>query len=433
MRILVEASDYRLFNAGDTAMLRVALSRLGASWPGARIDVFTSAPEKYPAFAPDVTPRPDAGRRQWFDQPLFNELLLGRLPLRVLHALWRVDARVKRRWPRAAIALVRRSLRRRGASLAEFDAFIDTVSRADLVIATGMGGITDAFAYAAHELLDTFGLARHFGARTAMMGQGIGPLDEAGLRREARAVLPGVDFIALRESLVGPRLLRALGVQSDRMMITGDDAVEPAYDRRPERLGDALGVNIRRADYAGVDSGIIDRLRPVLQEAGARFQAPLIPIPISHVPGEEDADAIRRLIAGQDEGPVGALRADMLPELLGRIHRCRLVVAGSYHAAVFALASGIPAIALTNSRYYRDKFLGLADQFGTGCTVVPLSDPDLPAAVATAIDHAWESAPRVRSDLLAAAARQVELGHEAYRRVAELVGAGPTGRERRQH
>ena len=46
------------------------------------------------------------------------------------------------------------------------------------------------------------------------------------------------------------------------------------------------------------------------------------------------------------------------------IARCRLVVTGSYHAALFALSMGVPAIGIATSRYYEDKFLGLADQFG---------------------------------------------------------------------
>jgi polysaccharide pyruvyl transferase WcaK-like protein len=424
MRILVEASDYVLRNAGDTAMVHVALARLRALFPEARIVVFTSVPEQYPSFAPDVIPLHDSGRRQWFEQPVSNELILGRLPAPVISTLWRLDGYIKRRWPRVAIPLLRRSLRQRGMGLDPFDAFVEAVSSADLIIATGMGGITDVFSYSAREFLDTFRLARHFGARAAMMGQGIGPLEDAGLRREARAVLPRIDFIGLRESRVGPGLLSALGVAPERMMVTGDDAIAPAYERHADHLGDSLGVNIRCADYAGVDSDTIGRLRPVLKAARARLNAPLVPIPISHVPGEEDATAIRLLIDGPDDVRHDGMAADMLPELLAQIHRCRLVVAGSYHAAVFALASGIPAIALTNSPYYNDKFLGLADQFGTGCTVIPLSHPDLPEVVAAAIDRAWESAPRVRSPLLDAAARQVELSHEAYRRVAALVRGG---------
>jgi polysaccharide pyruvyl transferase WcaK-like protein len=424
VRILVEPGDYLLRNAGDTAMLSVALARLRALLPDARVEVFTRVPEQYSSFAPAVTPLPDIGRRQWHDQPLLNELVLDRLPVRLLNVLWMLDRYIKLRWPRLAIPLVRRGLRNRGIPVADFNVFVDVVTRADLIIATGMGGINDDFAYSATEILNVFRLALHFGARAAMMGQGIGPLHDLRLRRHAQAVLRRVDVIALREERVGPRLLGELGVAANRILITGDDAVEMAYQRRPDHLGDCLGINLRRATYAGVDSAVIDRLRPILRGAAARLNAPLVAVPISHVAGEEDEDTIRMLIGGAGPRAQRAPFDDITAAAVDRVHRCRVVVAGSYHAAVFALASGIPVVALTNSRYYSDKFLGLADQFGQACTVIDLTDSDLTDRLDAAIADAWASAPHSRSDLLTAAARQLELGREAYRKVAELVSGG---------
>jgi polysaccharide pyruvyl transferase WcaK-like protein len=424
IRILVEPGDYLLRNAGDMAMLGVALGRLRTLLPFARIEVFTCVPEQYSSFAPTVIPLPDLGRRQWHDQPVLNELVLERLPVRLLNTLWVIDRYIKRRWPRLAIPLVRRGLHNRDIPVADFDAFVDVVTRADLIIATGMGGINDNFAYSATEILDVFRLALHFGARAAMMGQGFGPLQDGRLRRHARTVLRRINVIALREKRVGPRLLGELGVAADRVMITGDDAVELAYERRPDHLGDGLGINLRRATYAGVDSAVMDRLRPILHGAAARLDAPLVAVPISHVAGEEDEETIRMLIDGDGACAQHTHFDDITAAAVDRVHRCRVVVAGSYHAAVFALASGIPVVALSNSRYYSDKFLGLADQFGQGCTVIDLTDSHLRDRLETAIAAAWTSAPHSRSALLTAAARQLELGREAYRKVAELVSGG---------
>ncbi|MCS6926703.1 MAG: polysaccharide pyruvyl transferase family protein, partial [Candidatus Binatia bacterium] len=101
--------------------------------------------------------------------------------------------------------------------------------------------------------------------------------------------------------------------------------------------------------------------------------------------------------------------------------RCRIVVVGSYHAAVFALAMGIPAVCLANSSYYRDKFLGLAHQFGEGCRVIFLDDADFPTKLTSEIDWAWRRACVLRPELLAAAERQVALSHAAYQRIYELI------------
>jgi hypothetical protein len=55
--------------------------------------------------------------------------------------------------------------------------------------------------------------------------------------------------------------------------------------------------------------------------------------------------------------------------------------------------------------------------------VILLDTPDLESAITAAIERAWRSADAVRPQLLAAAARQVELQRAAYRRLQELVSA----------
>ncbi|MBE7554317.1 MAG: polysaccharide pyruvyl transferase family protein [Anaerolineales bacterium] len=80
--------------------------------------------------------------------------------------------------------------------------------------------------------------------------------------------------------------------------------------------------------------------------------------------------------------------------------RCRVVVAGAFHAAVFALAQGIPAIGLVRTKEYSIKFGGLVDQFSPGCQLLSMDDEQLPEKLAEAIAKAWESADRLRPQLL---------------------------------
>jgi colanic acid/amylovoran biosynthesis protein len=207
-------------------------------------------------------------------------------------------------------------------------------------------------------------------------------------------------------------------------MTTGDDAIELAYAQRPAAPGDGLGVNLRMSAYAAVDEQLVARLRPILQAAAQAVAAPLIPVPISTVPGEADTATIDQLLLGYPLKPVEAHEELETPlALIRRIQRCRVVVSGSYHAAVFALSMGIPAVGLARSAYYEDKFLGLADQFGPGCQVVLLDDPNLDARLPSAITAAWRSAAGTRPQLLAAAAQQVALSHIAYQRIVELIEA----------
>jgi polysaccharide pyruvyl transferase WcaK-like protein len=100
---------------------------------------------------------------------------------------------------------------------------------------------------------------------------------------------------------------------------------------------------------------------------------------------------------------------------------CRIVVAGSYHAAVFALAQGVPVVGVSASPYYEAKFGGLAELFPNGCRVVSALHVDFGAQLAKAVDEAWEAAEALSPGLLAAARRQIAAGDEAYARFAERV------------
>jgi colanic acid/amylovoran biosynthesis protein len=300
---------------------------------------------------------------------------------------------------------------------------VQLVSSAALVVVSGMGGITDVFADYAGGVLRTLDLAAQHGVATAMMGQGLGPLRDGPLRRLAAIVLPRVDLIALREARAGAPLLRALGVSPARVVTTGDDAIEVAYRLATPDLGGDLGINLRRSDYAGVDTALVEALAPALARSARRHAAMLVGLPISRVPGEEDAVTIAALRG--DPGNPSDREPLALPALLERIRRCRVVVTGSYHAGVFALASGIPVVALARSPYYVDKFDGLADQFGDGCAVVRLDADGVDGRLEAAIEQSWARAGDLRPALLGAAARQIELGHAAYRRLATLVRPGP--------
>lgn len=107
--------------------------------------------------------------------------------------------------------------------------------------------------------------------------------------------------------------------------------------------------------------------------------------------------------------------------MIQQIGQCRIVVTGAYHAAVFALAQGIPVVGLSASDDYSAKFLGLADQFGLGCETVDLGSPDRSERLAIALETAWLSAERVRLPLLEGARRQIALSHRAYERAKEQL------------
>jgi colanic acid/amylovoran biosynthesis protein len=89
-------------------------------------------------------------------------------------------------------------------------------------------------------------------------------------------------------------------------------------------------------------------------------------------------------------------------------------VTGSYHAAVFALAQGIPAVCIAGNIYYANKFLGLVHAFGHGCTVLRADDDGFTVALPTVINEYWSKADQLRPVLLQEAERQVRSAEKAY-------------------
>jgi colanic acid/amylovoran biosynthesis protein len=421
LSVLIEPSDYVLRNAGDMAMMRVATTRLATMWPSADIRVLSDVPHELSLMWPNVTALDASGRRSWLRTSLLPERIIERSPDIIGRWLMRCSRWLRVSHPALALAIVRWRLRDRDDERRQMSEYLAFLGRADLVLATGMGGVTDVFPEYAYELLETLAHANRAGALTVMMGQGMGPLQHRELRRYASEVLNRVDFIALREERQGASLLiDDFHIDSRRVVTTGDDAVELALERAPDGRGDVIGVNLRVSYYSGVTQQLARQLGGVIRRTAHELGAGLVAAPISSVPDEDDARTIRCLVLtdGRDEAASPTWTAE---EAITTIARCRVVVTGSYHAAVFALSMGIPAIGIVASRYYEDKFLGLVDQFGDGCFVVfvdgQLSDDDL----RDKLTMAWHRADHVRAPLMMSARRQVEAGHLAYARVRDLV------------
>jgi polysaccharide pyruvyl transferase WcaK-like protein len=259
-----------------------------------------------------------------------------------------------------------------------------------------------------------------------MFSQSVGPMTDSDLIAEARRVLPRVTQIAVRENLYGPALLKALGVLPERVLVTGDDAVELAHHARKDSSGKGIGVNVRVASSTELDDSVIDVVRRVLHKAATKHQTHLIPLPIALHAGADDQRSIQRVIAGAVEEIYSQYIPKRPQQVIEVCGRCRIVVTSAYHAAVFALAQGIPAICLAANMNYTQKFKGLAAQFGAGCKVLSVNVSNFAERLREAIEQAWCRASAHRMSLLAAAARQIELSDIAYGRLAHLMADSPS-------
>jgi len=270
-------------------------------------------------------------------------------------------------------------------------------------------------------LFDRIEVATQQGIPVVMVGQGVDLMEDPEILTRARQVLPKVDLICYRNRCLGKPLLDSLNVPPQRMIMTGDDAVEMAYLARPNTLGSYIGISLRVAVYTQVANRHIQMLRPVVHEAAEKRKTKLLSVPISSAPQESDITYIQHILAGYGRTSTGWRKFETSMNSIKRVGQCRLMITGTYHGAVFALAQGIPVIGVAGTQHYFNKLSELADEFTLGCQVLHLEDKDFPEKLAAAIDNAWSSAEQNRPELLKVAARQIELGHGAYKRICEIV------------
>ncbi len=398
MRILIDQSGYDLLNIGDVAMLQSCVARLRTRWPDAEIMIIAHDPERLANYCPDVT------AIWWTLSDVQPFHALPRRPRLASAQLWKV----------AAPYLSDRLARGRVAGGQPRTA-VQAVHAADLVVASGGGYVTDRWWWHAAGVLSLLSLAQRLGKPTAMFGQGIGPIDLRALRAQASGVLPKLKIIGLREGRLGPDLVTSLGMPPGAVRVTGDDALE-LFDGAAATTGDALGVNVRVSGYAGVKASAAAAVGDLVLDAATAFHAPIIGLPVSRYEADADMVALRALLY-RGHGRAQIVLNDIAsPGALGSAAAsCRAIVTGSYHAALFALAQGVPAVCLTKSSYYDAKFGGLQALFPGACFVVPLDVTGWAARLRATILEAWHLQAPARIAARQTAVRLRDAGREAYR------------------
>lgn len=412
MRVLIDSGTSNCRNLGDVAVLQAAVERLRAFHRQVDLHVFTADPPELQRHCPGVLPIDELARREWIAAEFGHEREAHGPPGRP------VD-RIR--------ALIRRARHRRRPGAHTAAGLARQMDGIDLHVVCGQATLADADRLHALCLLRTASLALARGIPVAFFSQGIGPLADPAILELSRTVLGSAAVIGIREDRVAGPLLERLGVPASRVFLTGDDAVEAAYAARPAAPGNGLGVHLRIAPLAASSPAAIERLRPILQESARAHGAAMIPLPISHHRhgGAYDPATIRALLAGYEDGSDGGATTDTPARVTRSAGRCRVVVTGAYHAAVLALAQGVPAICLGQSEYYLQKFRGLADGFGAGCQVVRLDEPELWTRLREAIDGAWEQADSLRRPLLEAAERQIASARSAYATLRRQLDGSP--------
>jgi polysaccharide pyruvyl transferase WcaK-like protein len=415
MNVLVDNGLPELTNLGDLAMLMAACRGIRRRWPGARIFTFATRPERLSAVLPDVAAVDPAGRELWSRAAALGWLAETKVPR------MQGPARIFRGLTgRPSLApLIKLAARGDEPPKGAISGVLHFLREVDLYFWAGGGYLADPFGSLATKLANTLEALSRRRVPAAAFGLGVGPLHRPRILRTVRTTMRNLCAIGVRETR-SFELLQGWSLDGVDLCLTGDDAIAGAFAERPPEPGDALGLSLRLEYYSEFNDRHLAVLKRVVREFCTQHRAGMISVPIA--PGDLGANAKLRACDVPFEEP-----AFGLAPVYAAIRRCRVVVTACYHAAVFALSMGIPAIGLASSDYYVQKFRGLQKQFGGVPPLISCREHTPSEAfrdeLRAVLAGVWSDAPRIRPKLLANATAQIDANDIFRERVFERLQA----------
>lgn len=419
VNVLIDNGAYTMRNVGDIAMLQACVDRIRTRYPDCSVSVLTSCPELLELFCPGTKAIHPAGRDAWYAPKRVTakmENAFGRSLSKILLA---VEGAYRTYAPRIFDHHLKLSYANNHLMQRRIEEYRIAFLSANMVVAAGGGYLNDLNPIQTENTLRMISDAKKRNSRTALFGQGLGPMRNEKLLMYLKNACRPPSVVALREGLSGVSLLRTLGLDIHETLVTGDDSIEMSFNSLPEELGSDLGISLRKIGYSGLTEEHLKSIRDVLKTLQQALSTEIVPIPISLNEWEDDASVLSKLCEGHLQQSSEHCEIHSPQQAIRLAGRCRLVISGTYHASVFAMSQGIPALCLYASEYYHDKLKGLQSQFGIGCELVDLNSPNFEELIYDTATNLWNESEKLRTGLLKQATCQIEQSLAAYQRLLD--------------
>lgn len=345
--IIADASGYGpYYHLGDEAMAWVAIERLKAIVGPRNMVLFS--------------PRPKTAARTYGIKAV------------------RLPAHTRKGWLRSFIFRPLHTARRFGVMLWH-------IWRSRVVFFAGGGNMTNLYQSALDTRLLLLRMAKTLKKHIFLVSQTIGPLLPMD-RERSRLLLADVDWLGVRDQSFSGR-------QLDLPVRTApDDAVfiEPQDDAELQQIVAGLDgkVGISFHIHKGGDPADYDPLMAAAERVVLHFAATGVFVPHFNGPKASDLALAARLKEAWREASLVVIERVPRPAAaLALTASFSLVLATRYHAVVFALAAGVPVVAVHSDLYTEAKMEGVFAQFGLEPCLVPMKQiHELPVVASKAIE-----------------------------------------------
>lgn len=381
MRILIQNSGYHLKNYGDLAMLVSAYDQILRLHPDAVLRIFTSDPDELRLHCPKASPVSAELGLRWAEGGLLARRIVKKLDRSFPRwtSFW-MDKRLRKarqvRLFERIIAFYNFRYHR------QINQLWDEIESADIIIATGGGFLTTTFFGQGRAVLATMAIAEEMRKRIAFFGQGVGPFEGKFSFMEKHVVnlFRKSFYIGFRENIYSSQFVRKYSLTNTEF--TFDDAVMSCSREESLATGserNTLGVNLRIAEYSGLDQSFLQRFSVVMSRVSAAKEISLVPLPIALGSGDSDVRALSELAELSNFTFETEIELSSVDAILKRVSCCKVIVTCSYHAGVFGACYGIPVILISANGYYDQKLQGLQQAVGSeGIYFISLSDASWP-------------------------------------------------------
>ena len=256
----------------------------------------------------------------------------------------------------------------------KFRPTVEALATASLLHISGGGNINSIWAGHLFYRALMISIARLYDIPVIMTGQTIGPISRTFHRNLLASALRSVAYIGVRDQSDSVRELKLLHLKKTVIVVAPDDAMFalPAQlheDRKKEEHIIRVGLSLHEWS---VDENELQQQLHVLAAMTPRMRFVLIPH-VVYPSGKDDLEFMQRVTRTIDPSRIetctlpGSEEKFSIRHLVNLVTRetaqIDLVVATRYHAIVFALSSGVPAVACFGDEYYRIKNEGVLDMF----------------------------------------------------------------------
>jgi len=361
-RIIFRGSEGGWENIGDQAMFANAIRNLRAKFPNAEITVLTDKKDntyncqkvQYESFLYDYL------------QPK-SKILKGMIYFLRLRKVEELSYVLKTIW-----IIINARLRKHIFLNGKGRNIIELLKSSDFIYLGGGGYLNDLWPHMLYQVVTLSYFGRLFRKPIIMSGQGIGPVRNKWHRWLIRKALNKVHILTFREEN-SQKYALSLGIEKPLMETVGDDALtlpsEPNEKIKyliEKTSRPILGVQFRNSNYIRrLENEKFKNLASLLDSLIRDFDLQVLFIPMSYSKNADDANSALKIHSYMINKDRSTLLSDNSGpmEIKYAISRVDYFLGTSYHALLFALSQGVPALGLYSGEYYSLKIKGLFDFF----------------------------------------------------------------------